>query len=58
MLGDYSLSVIVLHDTLLVPTLMNGSETMSWKEKERSKIKSVQMQNLRGFHIQSYLEDG
>ena len=26
----------VLHETLLVPVLMYGSETMIWKEKERS----------------------
>ena len=39
----------VLHETLLVPVLMYGSETMLWKEKERSKIRAVQMDNLRGF---------
>ena len=26
---------------------MNGSETMFWKEKERSRIRAVQMDNLR-----------
>ena len=31
-----------------VPVLMYGSETMLWKEKERSRIRAVQMQNLRG----------
>ena len=29
--------VRVLHDTLLVPVLMYGSETVLWKEKERSR---------------------
>ena len=28
--------------------LMYGSETMIWKEKERSRIRAVQMDNLRG----------
>ena len=41
-----SLSVLVLHETLLVPVLMYGSETMSWKE-EIFKIRTVQMDNLR-----------
>ena len=27
---------------------MYGSETMLWKEKERSRIRAVQMDNLRG----------
>ena len=38
----------VLHKTLLVPVLMYGSETMIWKEKERSRIRTVQMDNFRG----------
>ena len=38
----------VLHETLLVPVLMYGSETMSWKKKERSRVRAVQMDNLRG----------
>ena len=37
-----------LHETLLVPVLMYGNETMLWKEKERSRIRTVQMHNLRG----------
>ena len=37
-----------LHETLLLPILMYGSETMLWKEKERFRIKAVQMDNLRG----------
>ena len=36
----------VLHETLLVPVLIYGSETMLWKE--RSRIMAVQMDNLRG----------
>ena len=38
----------VVHETLLVPVLMYGSETMLWKEKERSRIRTVQMDNLKG----------
>ena len=37
----------VLHESLLVPVLMFGSETMMWREKERSRIWFVQMGNLR-----------
>ena len=37
----------VLHETLPVPVLMYGRETMLWKEKERSRIRAVQMDNLR-----------
>ena len=36
----------VLHETLLVPVLMYGSETVIWKE--RSRIRPVQMDSLRG----------
>ena len=39
--------VRVLHETLLVPVLVYGSETMIWKE-ERSRIMAMQMDNLRG----------
>ena len=38
----------VLHETLLVPALMYDTEKMLWKEKERSRVKAVQMDNLRG----------
>ena len=41
--GICSLSVLVLHETLLVPILTYDCETMLWKEKERSKIRAVQM---------------
>ena len=37
-----------LHKTLLVPILTYGSETMLWKEKERSRDRVVQMDNVRG----------
>ena len=37
----------VLHETLLVPVLTYDSETMMRKEKERSMIRDVQMDNLR-----------
>ena len=35
------------HKTLLSPVLLYGSETMVWKQKERSQIGAVQMDNLR-----------
>ena len=38
----------VLHESLLVPVLSYGSDTMIRREKERSKIRAVQMDNLRG----------
>ena len=37
-----------LHEDLLLPVLMYGSETMQWREKERSRVSSVQMDNLKG----------
>ena len=39
----------ILHETLLLPVLMYGSETTLWKEKERSRVRAVEMDNLRGF---------
>ena len=38
----------VLHETLLVHVLMYCSETMLWKENKRSRIRTVQIDNLRG----------
>ena len=38
----------ILHETLLVTVLIYGSETMLWKEEERSRIRAVQVDNLRG----------
>ena len=37
----------VLHVTLLVSVLMYGSEKMLWEEKERFRIRPVEMDNLR-----------
>ena len=37
-----------MHETSLVPVLMYGSETKLWKQKERSRIRVIQMDNLRG----------
>ena len=34
----------VLRETLLILVLMYGSETMLWKEEERSRISAVQME--------------
>ena len=47
MLGICNLSVLVFHETLLVPVLTYGSETMIWKE-ERSRIRAAQTDNRRG----------
>ena len=47
MLGICRFSVLVLHETLLVPVLLYGSEAMLGKEKKRSRIRAVQMDNLR-----------
>ena len=38
----------VLHDSLLVPVLMYGSETVIWRDKEKSRVRAVQMENFRG----------
>ena len=38
----------VLPKTLLVPVLMYNIETMLWKEEERSIIRAVQMDKIRG----------
>ena len=39
------------HETLFVPVLIYVSETMLWKEKDRSRIRAVQMDNLRGLLV-------
>ena len=36
----------VLHEALFIPVLLYCSETMIWREKERSSIKAGQMDNL------------
>ena len=38
----------VLHETLLVPFLVYSNETMLWIEKDRSRVRAVQMEILRG----------
>ena len=38
----------VLHETLLMPVLIYGSEPILWREKEKSRVSPVQMDNLRG----------
>ena len=38
----------VLFETFLEPVLLYDSETMLWKEKENSRVRVVQMDNLRG----------
>ena len=39
----------VLHEALLVLVLIYGSDSMLWKEKERARVRAVQMDNLRGW---------
>ena len=41
MLGICSLGVLVLHETLLIPVFTYSSETILWKENERSRIRAV-----------------
>ena len=43
---DLHLSVQVLHEATLMPFLMYGSKRMIWKEKERSMVRVVPMDNL------------
>ena len=40
--------VRVLHEGLLVPVLLYANETTIWREKERSMIRAVEMDSLRG----------
>ena len=37
----------VLYESLLMPVLTYGSETMLWKEKQRCRVKAVQIENLK-----------
>ena len=39
---------LVFLDSFLVPALAYGSETMIWREKERSRIRALQMDNPKG----------
>ena len=51
MLGVCSLKV--LHEGLLMPVLLYGSETMLWRQKQWPRIRAVQMDNFKGlFGIQ------
>ena len=45
----YLVNARVLHESLLVPVLTYGSEKMIWREKERSRIRAVQVDNLKRF---------
>ena len=41
---DFQLEFMrVLHEGLLMPVLLYGSETMIWREKEKSRIRAVQI---------------
>ena len=40
-------SLWVLHESLVIPVLTYGNETMIWREKEKSRIWAVQMDNQR-----------
>ena len=42
------MSVFVLHETMLIPVLVYGSETRLWKKEKRSRIRAIQMDNLKG----------
>ena len=43
---DYQIQCAkLLHETLLVHVLLYGTETMLWKEKERSRVRVVHMDN-------------
>lgn len=37
----------ILHECMLVPTLVSGSETLVWKKKENSRIRAVKIDNLK-----------
>ena len=37
-----------MHESLLVPVLTYGNETVICREDERSRIRAVQIDNLRG----------
>ena len=41
----------MVREGLPVPVLLYGSETMIWREKEWSRIRAVQMDNLRGLLV-------
>ena len=37
-----------MHESLLVPVLTYFSEIMTWRKKDRPRIRAVQIDNLRG----------
>ena len=37
----------MLHDALLLSIILYGSEIVVWKDKKRSKIRAVKMDNIR-----------
>ena len=43
-----SIALESIYIYILFCLFLCGSETMIWKEKERSRIRAVQMDNLRG----------
>ena len=48
LLGICSLSVLVLHETRLYLFLCMAARQMLWKENERSRVRAVQMDILKG----------
>ena len=38
----------ILNEGLLVPFVMYGNETRVWRKKERSRIRAVDMDSVRG----------
>ena len=51
-----------MHESLLVSILTYGSETLIWREKKRTRIRAVQIDNLKSLlgirRIDKVLEDG
>ena len=45
MLGVF---ILVLHELLLLPVLTYDSEIVIWRNNESSRIRGIQMDNLRG----------
>ena len=43
---SFELESLVLCEGLLKPVLMHGSKTMLWSQKERIRIRAVQMDNI------------
>ena len=39
----------VLHEAFLIPIILYGSQAMVLREKERSKIRNMQMNNLKKY---------